>query len=101
MFLAGEVRGVSERQGTTDSGSYTFVELHVLDGLNMHRVSLGRDFGAMVPRVGEQLVAEVSVRAFKRRDGGAGFGLTALRRVDDSELMGLLEAVQGADAKSA
>lgn len=95
MILAGEVRGVEQRSGGSGDSAFSYTQVHILEGVNMHQARIGREYGPNVPRVGEQIVAQVEVNTFTRRNGTAGSSVTLVRPVDESVVMGLLDIVSG------
>lgn len=98
MILAGEVLGVEQRSGGNGETAFSYVNVHVLEGIKVHQARIGRDFGPNTPRAGERLVAEVEVSAFQRRNGGAGIQVTLVRRVDESVIRSLADDVETAPA---
>lgn len=70
-------------EGSPDAFSATTITCITGDGARtkVERVRVGRDFvQADFPKVGEEFVAEVGIRAYAGRNG-AGYSLTAWRRI--------------------
>jgi hypothetical protein len=53
--------------------------LHVLEGRNVYVLRIGPEFGP-APSTDSEIDAEVTVRAYKNRDGAAQISYTAVKR---------------------
>lgn len=92
MLINGPVLRVERIEGsqpaTADRAarSWDFTQVHVLDGVEVHRCLIGREFGEP-PSEGEHLLALVDVGT--RRDTRTGIftvSVTLVRRVDPDTL---------------
>lgn len=83
LTLQGEVRGVETRTMNGPTGPFESITIHVLDGIQIHRVQPSRDFKTVdLPKEGDKVTYEVAVSSFRRKDGTAGVQITALRPVN-------------------
>lgn len=82
LQLHGEVREVSRDTRTHEGRDYEVITLHVLSGKSdIDRVRIGRDFGGVIPREGENVTLNVVAGAYAGRNGVVST-LTALSRVE-------------------
>lgn len=92
LRLTGKVLDVTTENVTAASGSFVSTTIHVLDGLVVQRVRVGRDFPMTeLPRKGEDADLSVSVSAYSGRNG-AGFNLTALALASPGHHAGIAPA---------
>lgn len=83
LQLTGKVLDVITETVNGPNGSFVSTTIHLLTGLQTEAVRTGRDFPpADVPKKDEDVTLEVVVGAYAGRNG-AGYRLTALRRVHD------------------
>ena len=81
LRIEGKALEVSTREGEYDGRKFEVVTIAVMTGkADIERCELGRDFDGPVPVEGQDVVLEVVVSAFARRNG-AGYRLTALHNV--------------------
>jgi hypothetical protein len=82
LLLTGKCLDVTQYEGTGPTGPFTSTTMHILSGIDVLRVRVGRDFppGEM-PKRDEDLSVEVVVSAYKSKDGAATPQITALSRV--------------------
>lgn len=85
ILIAGECLGVESREVEHNGNSWIQREVAVLDGLNVVKADVGREFKGDLPTRGEVVVLEASVRAFSFRAGGAGIGYQVTARRSDLE----------------
>lgn len=85
VLVAGECLGVESREVEHNGNSWIQREVAVLDGLNVVKCDVSKNFAGDLPSRGDVVVMEVSVRAFSFRAGGAGVGYQAVARRSDLE----------------
>jgi hypothetical protein len=82
LLVAGTVLEVTTETVGQPGNQWIQTEVSILTGKSrVERVRLGRDFGD-APLEGQEIVAEVAVRAYSGKSG-PGYGLTALADVSD------------------
>jgi hypothetical protein len=82
LQVTGKCLGVESENVNGPNGSFISTTIHLLDGVRTEAVRVGRDFPpGDTPKEGETVTLSVSVNAFSFRSGGAGYRLTAERRV--------------------
>jgi hypothetical protein len=93
LLITGKLQRIQEREAGVPGNTWTERTLVVADFGVTHYATVARDFGPL-PTVGEDVAVTVGVRAYPRKDGSAGFGLTAFGREREVErsLFGLLAA---------
>lgn len=84
--MSGPVLRTEQRKGSTNGRDWSYIQLHVLDDVDVHICRLGDDYGS-IPGEGEVILAHAEVRAFARSRGGAGLGITLTKPVDPAELV--------------
>lgn len=82
LTITGEVLDVTSETIQGPSGSFVATRIHLLAGLRVEEVRVGRDFlPSHLPAKGDHVALVVVASAFKTRQG-AGYSLTATSRVD-------------------
>lgn len=85
LQLTGKCLGIKSETVGSGMDSFQSTTIHVLvqgDRPKVEDVRIAREFPpADLPKDGEDVTLEVSVSAFAFKRGGAGYSLTALRRV--------------------
>lgn len=94
-LLIGECLGIEERTAGQEPNTWVERSIVVLDGTNVDKAVMVRDFKGAAPTKGEQVCIEVGVRAYSTRSGGAGYGFSAFGRSKVAE-----DALFHATAKS-
>lgn len=80
LILSGSVVDVEHRQVTPANGAaFEVVEVFVLDGREVARCTLGREWDAPIPAKGSRLEASVAVTTYKTKDGGVARQFVLLR----------------------
>lgn len=82
LRITGDCLDVTSETVNGPSGSFVSTTIHLLSGLQVERVRVGRDFlPADLPKAGDKNVdLAVVVSAYAGRNG-AGYRLTALERI--------------------
>jgi hypothetical protein len=81
LRIKGTVLDVTSETIQGPTGSFISTTVHMLSGLNVERVRVGRDFPAnSTPKKGDEVELEVVIQAYAGKNG-AGYRLTALNRV--------------------
>lgn len=81
QLLVGECLGVKTEHVNRGGSEWDETSIVVLDGYATHFCRVVREFEGTMPTQGERVALRVGVRAYPKRDGGAGYALTAFGRV--------------------
>lgn len=86
-LVIGECLGVTTRQAGNAEKSWEETVIVVLDSMRTEQVPVAsvEKFRGALPEPGEVVALDVKVRAFTRREGGAGYAYTAFGRVSSVE----------------
>lgn len=68
MIVSGRLLKAETVSGTSDSGPYSYLRAHILDGVEVISARVGDHYGPL-PQEGQQIEAQVSVRAYRGREG--------------------------------
>lgn len=86
LLVTGEIEHIIDRPVSFDGKSWTEHTLVVKDwGATLYLVASREMNEAGLPDPGSKVALEAGVRAYNRKDGGAGYGLTAIRRNAEAE----------------
>lgn len=89
LLVIGECRGVTSENVEWNNQRWIEETLHVEivggDSVRTEAIRVGKDFRGSKPDKGDLVALEVSVRAFTRKGGGAGYGFTAWSRASEVE----------------
>lgn len=85
LTLTGRVTRIQTRDVTPVSSEPFTETTYVVSVMGAtYYVTRSKNFGADLVE-GQEVTVEVSIRAYVKRDGGAGYGLTGLRLVENGK----------------